>query len=117
MTAQRYAIVRTATGKVENVHMLDPQATWSPPPGCESIQSDTVRIGDVWNGTSFAAGPAADPDPLDAERAKVRAFKNSPAVQALIAADPATLSAAEKLARGQAIAFLALIKILRAEGE
>ena len=62
----RVAVIRTATGLVENVVLVEPGASWSPPPGCFTRDAAGAGPGETWDGTKFlkAPKPAATPAEL-----------------------------------------------------
>lgn len=58
MEMNRYAIVNTNTGLVDNVTLWGGGKGWTPPTGYEAIQSDTANIGDTYaNGVFTSPAP------------------------------------------------------------
>ena len=81
MYETRYAVVRTANGRVENVVELANGSDWSPPEGCTTFADPTgaAQVGGTWDGSTFSAAPAvASTDTLTpAERVAVDRLRAS----------------------------------------
>ena len=59
----RMALIRTATGLVENVIELEPGANWAAPAGYFTRDADDGGPGDTWDGTRFVKPPTPPPPP------------------------------------------------------
>lgn len=53
-----YAVVKS--GVVVNVIVWDGVAEWTPPDGCEMIESDEVGVGWAWDGNTFSRPPSVE---------------------------------------------------------
>ena len=58
----RYALIITASGKVDNVIEYDGSAPFTPPSGMElRAATDDAEIGGTWNGSAFVRAPVVEP--------------------------------------------------------
>ena len=67
----RMALIRTATGLVENVIELEPGANWAAPAGYFTRDAEDGGPGDTWNGIRFVKPPV--PPPLPDRKAELTA--------------------------------------------
>ena len=58
----RYALIVTATGRVDNVIEYDGSSPFTPPSGMELREADAnAEIGGTWNGSAFVRAPVVNP--------------------------------------------------------
>jgi hypothetical protein len=58
----RYALIITASGKVDNVIEYDGVSPFNPPTGMELREAtDDAEIGGTWNGSAFVRAPVVEP--------------------------------------------------------
>ncbi len=58
----RYALIITASGKVDNVIEYDGSSPFNPPTGMELREADNnAEIGGTWNGSAFVRAPVVEP--------------------------------------------------------
>ena len=58
----RYALIITASGKVDNVIEYDGSSPFNPPTGMELREADNnAEIGGTWNGAAFVRAPVVEP--------------------------------------------------------
>ena len=58
----RYALIITASGKVDNVIEYDGSSPFTPPTGMELREAtDDAEIGGTWNGSAFVRAPVVNP--------------------------------------------------------
>ncbi len=58
----RYALIITASGKVDNVIEYDGSAPFTPPSGMELREATAdAEIGGTWNGSAFVRAPVVEP--------------------------------------------------------
>ena len=58
----RYALIITASGKVDNVIEYDGSAPFTPPSGMELREATAdSEIGGTWNGSAFVRAPVVEP--------------------------------------------------------
>ena len=58
----RYALIITASGKVDNVIEYDGSSPFNPPTGMELREADNnAEIGGIWNGSAFVRAPVVEP--------------------------------------------------------
>ena len=58
----RYALIVTATGRVDNVIEYDGSTPFTPPSGMELREADAnAEIGGTWNGSAFVRAPVVEP--------------------------------------------------------
>ena len=58
----RYALIVTATGRVDNVIEYDGSTPFTPPSGMELREADAnAEIGGTWNGSAFVRAPVVNP--------------------------------------------------------
>ena len=58
----RYALIVTASGKVDNVIEYDGSSPFNPPSGMELREADAnAEIGGTWNGSAFVRAPVVEP--------------------------------------------------------
>ena len=58
----RYALIITASGKVDNVIEYDGSSPFTPPTGMELREAtDDAEIGGTWNGSAFVRAPVVEP--------------------------------------------------------
>ena len=58
----RYALLITASGKVDNVIEYDGSSPFNPPTGMELREADNnAEIGGTWNGSAFVRAPVVEP--------------------------------------------------------
>lgn len=65
MNEVQYAVVENSSGIVVDVVVWDGEQEWSPPEGCDAIQSDMACIGWFYSDGAFAAPPIAPPTPAE----------------------------------------------------
>ena len=58
----RYALIITASGKVDNVIEYDGSSPFTPPSGIELREATAdAEIGGTWNGSAFVRAPVVEP--------------------------------------------------------
>jgi len=58
----RYALIVTATGRVDNVIEYDGSSPFTPPTGMElRVATDDAEPGGTWNGSAFVRAPVVNP--------------------------------------------------------
>ena len=58
----RYALIITASGKVDNVIEYDGSSPFTPPSGMELREATAdAEIGGTWNGSAFVRAPVVEP--------------------------------------------------------
>ena len=58
----RYALIITASGKVDNGIEYDGSSPFNPPTGMELREADNnAEIGGTWNGSAFVRAPVVEP--------------------------------------------------------
>ena len=58
----RYALIITASGKVDNVIEYDGSAPFTPPSGMDLREATAdAEIGGTWNGSAFVRAPVVEP--------------------------------------------------------
>ena len=58
----RYALIITASGKVDNVIEYDGSSPFTPPSGMELREADAnAEISGTWNGSAFVRAPVVNP--------------------------------------------------------
>ena len=58
----RYALIVTATGRVDNVIEYDGSSPFTPPSGIELREATAdAEIGGTWNGSAFVRAPVVNP--------------------------------------------------------
>ena len=69
----RYALIVTATGRVDNVIEYDGSSPFTPPSGMELREADAnAEIGGTWNGSAFVRAPVVNPTRTQVFRGEVK---------------------------------------------
>ena len=95
----RTAVIRTASGRVENIIELEPGTTWAPPAGCHVRAAQNAGPGDTWDGVQFVKAPdPTAPAPTAAELQRQKDVDEAAAalVESFAPARPAAEKAAMK---------------------